>query len=298
MQVAGSVPGAPERPDPRAIAAKIRRLLEQGRYGAARLLIRALRPAGAEPLLAAELEARLLLAQGQASGALAVLDAELDQREPSSAGHLIRAELRLLAGDAVGAAIDAADALILAPSDANAKALLGQILLRLGRPSDAAACLHEALRARPRDEPIRLDLAAALDAAGDAEGSASVLAAGLTLNPGSPALRAAALSRRVRAGDFAAAVAMVASARRAFELDASEYTWLGHALSGLGRHREAADAYGIALKLTPEDPCLRHLAAAAGRRDADPATVEPNMGALHREGAMPVHGFAVPECAA
>ena len=38
----------------------------------------------------------------------------------------------------------------------------------------------------------------------------------------------------------------------------------GHALSSLGRHNEAAEAYVEALKLGPEDPYVRHLAATAG----------------------------------
>ena len=40
---------------------------------------------------------------------------------------------------------------------------------------------------------------------------------------------------------------------------------LGHALSSLGRHDDAADAYAAALKLAPEDAYVRHLVAAAGR---------------------------------
>lgn len=299
MQASGSVPQAPEHPDPQVLAAKARRLLEQCRYGAARLLIRAMRPAGAEPLLLAELEARFLLAQGQASAAFAVLDAAVEQEAPSAAGHLVRAELRLVAGDGVGAALDAADALILTPSDTNAKALLGHILLRLGRPSDAAACLQEALLACPREEPIRLDLATALDASGDVMGSGSVLAAGLALNPGSSVLRTAVLLYLVRAQDLEAAITMAMSARREFELDASEYALLGEALVGVSRYAEAADAYGAAVKLSPEDPYLRHRHVAALEFcNAASISVQPNMRLLRLGQVTPVQGLTEPECAA
>jgi predicted TPR repeat methyltransferase len=50
---------------------------------------------------------------------------------------------------------------------------------------------------------------------------------------------------------------------------------LGHALSSLGRHCEAKDAYADALKLAPEDPYVRHLVRAAGiLPDADRAPAE------------------------
>jgi predicted TPR repeat methyltransferase len=39
---------------------------------------------------------------------------------------------------------------------------------------------------------------------------------------------------------------------------------MGHALSSLGRHGEAGDAYAEALKLGPDDPYVRHLVAASG----------------------------------
>ncbi len=39
---------------------------------------------------------------------------------------------------------------------------------------------------------------------------------------------------------------------------------MGHALSSMDRHTEAADAYSEALKLGPQDPYVRHLVAASG----------------------------------
>lgn len=255
-------------PDPSALALKARALLDQGRPGAARPLVLALRPAGAEEAVAIEMEARLLLAQGRALEALAALDAGFEETGPSPALCLARADLRLRAGDAVGAACDAADAVILARDNVAAKALLGRALLLLGRSADAVACLDEALAAVPSAVATRLDLAAALDAAGQPQAAEAVLAAGIALAPGNAALRSAALLRSVRANDFTAVVAMAVSARRSAALDACGFGLLGHALSSLGRHGEAADAYVEALKLAPEDPYVRHLVASAGRCDA------------------------------
>ncbi len=255
-------------PDPLALAAKARALLDQGRPGAARPIIAALRPAGADGAAISEMEARLLVAQGRVQDAIAVVSAGLDEMGPSFALHLTRAELCLLSGDAVGAACDAAEAVILARSDVAAKALLGRALLQLGRAADAVTCLEEALAARPHTAPVRLDLAAALDADARPGASESVLADGIALDPGNAALHSAALLHRIRAKDYTVAVAMAVAARRNAALDARGCGLMGHALSSLGRYDEAADAYVEALKLAPEDSYLRHLVASAGRCDA------------------------------
>lgn len=255
-------------PDPDVLAMKARVLLGQRRPSAAQPLIRALRPAGAESAIAVELEARLLFAQGRAPEAIAVLDAGLDEAGPHAALYVTRAELRLHVGDAVGAARDAAEAVILARGNATAKALLGRSLLQLGRVADAVPCLDEALGSLPHAMQVRLDLVAALDAAAQPEAAESVLAAGIALEPGSAGLRSAALLRSIRAKDFTSAIAMATAARHDAALDACGFGLLGHALSSLGRHEEAADAYEEALKLAPEDSYVRHLVASAGRCDA------------------------------
>ena len=188
------------------------------------------------------------------------------QRSPSL--HLLRAELHLQAGDAVAAALEAADLVIADTGDANAKEFLGRTLLRLGRPSEATRCLGEVLRVRPDSEPLRLSLAYALASAGEPEGAVAVLADGIALNPCSSALRSAAMSHRLHTRDWESVVATAASARKHAALDAAGWASLGHALRSLGRQGDAAGAYATAAKLAPEDPCLRHLAAAAGRGTA------------------------------
>lgn len=256
------------RPDPPALAAKARRLLEQGRPGAAQPLVAALRPLGASPALAAELDARLLFAQGQAEAAITAIDACLDADGPSAGLYLTRSEMQLLAGNIGAAAVDAAEAVTLDPVCAPAKALLGRALLHLGRAADAVACLDEALAALPHAVSTRLDLATALDGIGAAELGDATIAAGVALDPGIATLRNAAVLRRIRAGDYPGAVAMAAAARHEAALDACGFGLMGHALASLGRLDEAADAYVEALKLAPDDPHVRHIVAASGRSDA------------------------------
>ncbi len=64
------------------------------------------------------------------------------------------------------------------------------------------------------------------------------------------------------------ALATALEARQDGMLDACGFGLLGHALSSLGRYDDAADAYVAASKLAPDDPYVRHLAAAAGRFEA------------------------------
>jgi predicted TPR repeat methyltransferase len=68
----------------------------------------------------------------------------------------------------------------------------------------------------------------------------------------------------LRGRDFCHAHQLAQEARSAGVADACTFGLMGHALSSLGRHIEASGAYAEALKLGPDDPYVRHLAAAAG----------------------------------
>jgi predicted TPR repeat methyltransferase len=68
----------------------------------------------------------------------------------------------------------------------------------------------------------------------------------------------------MRRRDFITAYQFAEEARVFGVADACCFGMMGHALSSLGRHTEAADAYGEAFKLGPNDPYVRHLVAASG----------------------------------
>ncbi len=178
-------------------------------------------------------------------------------------------------GDHAGAATDAAEAVILDNADPAAKAKLGVLMLELKRPADAVACLGEAVSMDPCNPTYREGLAAALEANGDADAGLATLNAGIADMPWRTELRNAAILLSIRRRDFTAAHRLAEESRAAGVMDACSFGLMGHALSSLGRHAEAADAYAEALKLGPDDPYVRHLAAATGiQSNATRAPVE------------------------
>lgn len=253
---------------------RVRGLMEQGHLAAARPLLSAVARIAPPSSELWELEARLALREGDAARALAILDWAVAAFPDSPALFRCRAGVRAQAGDVPGAACDAAEAVLCAPHDAQAKALLGMLLLELQRPADALACLAEALAAVPDDVSARVALARAQELSGAPADAAATLAEGAARLPGHSGLRTAAVLLAARRGAFREAVRLADQARRDGCADASVLGLLGHALSSLGRHAEAGEAYAAALHLAPEDSYVRHLVAAAGRI-ADPGRAPP-----------------------
>jgi predicted TPR repeat methyltransferase len=250
--------------DAAALTARVATLIEAGQLGAARpLLMAARRMVPPSPRLA-ELGALLALREGRFDLAQIELDAAVAETPEHPGLRKCRADLRRQLGDHDGAMADAAEAVILDRRDPAAKALLGVLLLERDRVTDATICLGEAVAAAPADPAYREGLAAAHEAGGDADAAMRTLIAGIAAAPGRVELRNAAILLSVRQRDFTAAVQLAEEARQAGVVDACSFGLKGHALSSLGRHEEASDAYADALKLGPDDPYVRHLVAASG----------------------------------
>jgi predicted TPR repeat methyltransferase len=247
-----------------ALTARLATLIEAGRLGAARPLLSAVRRLAPPSPRLAELAARLAMHEGRFDLAQAELDEAVTQAPENADLRKCRADLRMQMGDREGAAVDAAEAVILDRGDPVAKALLGVLMLELGRPADAIACLNEAVAADPANPAYREGLAAAQEAASDVNAALATLTDGIAAAPDSFTLRNAAALLSVRRRDFATAVRLAEEARLAGMADACLFGLKGHALSSMGRHSEAAEAYSEALKLGPDDPYVRHLVAASG----------------------------------
>lgn len=251
-------------PDADFLAARLTEMLAAGRTGAARPMLAALRRLTPPSPLLAELGALLALHEGRLGDARVELDVAIAAHPDHAGLRRCRADIRHRAGDISGASHDAAEAVVLEPANVAGKAILGILMMEGGRPADAVRCLAEARASLPADAAICEALSQAQAAAGDVEDAAATLAAGVAASPGSMSLRNASVLLAVRRRAFASAVALAEDARRDGMVDACLFGLKGHALTSLGRHDEAAEAYQEALKLGPEDPYVRHLVAAAG----------------------------------
>jgi predicted TPR repeat methyltransferase len=249
---------------PETLLQRAAALIDDGHTGAARALLAAVHRMSPGLPRQAELAARLALRDRQFDQARDVLDPAIREAPADPALRKLRAELRRELEDIPGAAADAAEAVVQDPSDPVAKALLGVLLLDLHRPDDAVACLREAVATEPANPAFREALAAAFDTSGDTDAALATLVDGIAAAPRLVSLRNAAVLHCVRRRDFTMADAIAEEARIAGVVDACLFGLKGHALSSLGRHAEAGGAYAEALKLGPEDPYVRHIAAAAG----------------------------------
>jgi predicted TPR repeat methyltransferase len=250
--------------DAEALTDRVAQLVAAGRIGAARPLLAAAKRLAPGSIRLADISARLALRSNMPGAATAEID-EAVETAPEHAGlRKRRAELRWQAGDIEGAARDAAEAVVLDREDPAAKALLGVLMLELGRTTDALACLTEAFGSAPGNSGFAAALATAHETAGDPDAALAILLRCVEAAPGRIDPRNAAILLCVRRRDYRQAARLAEDTRRAGIADACSFGLLGHALSSLGQHADAVDAYAEALKLGPQDPYVRHLVAAAG----------------------------------
>jgi predicted TPR repeat methyltransferase len=259
--------------DPDVLTQRADELLGAQRIGAARALLAAAQRLAPDGRPMASLAARIEMRAGNPSASIAALGQAIAVG-PRAELFMLRADARRQLGDIAGAATDAAEAVIHDRNDPAAKALLGVLMLELGRYDDAVACLREAVGNVPGDPSFREGLANAQLASGDPVAAAATYEAGIIAAPGSLSLRNAAILLAVRERDFARAVALADAACTVGIADACTFGLKGHALSSLGQHDEAAEAYGDALKLGPEDPYVQHMVAAASMRPGTPGAPE------------------------
>ena len=126
-------------PDADALTRRLSDLIAAGRIDAARPMLAALRRLTPPSARLAELAAMLAMREGRLGDARGELDAAISEHPGQAALHRCRAELRHRIGDLPGAALDAADAVVLDPAAPSGKAMLGMLMTELGRPADGCA---------------------------------------------------------------------------------------------------------------------------------------------------------------
>ena len=135
--------------DPETLTRRADELLGAQRLDAARTLMAAaqlLTPSGQRM---SSLAARMEMRGGHLSASIAALGQAIAVA-PRAELFMLRADARQQLGDMAGAAADAAEAVIHDRHDPAAKALLGVLMIELGRPEDAVRCLAEAVAAYRR----------------------------------------------------------------------------------------------------------------------------------------------------
>ena len=246
-----------------ALRSRAVQLIEAGRMGAARPILAAAQALAPDSPDLALLGARLALSTGAWDEANQQLDSAITAAPSDGALRKCRVEVRQRLGDREGAARDAAEAVICDRQDMQAKAMLGVTMLDLGRDLDGVACLTEAVAGAPEEMGYRIALATALEKLDHQEEALRVLMDGMEQCPDNISIRNAAIVLCIRRRDFHQAVRLAETARVLGIADANTFGMTGHALCSLGDHEQATAAYQEALKLSPEDPYVRHLVASS-----------------------------------
>lgn len=214
------------------------------RASAARFLDRAAFPATGES------------AAFSADDSTATLAADAAQRpnDPEATLPLIRG---LIANGDKGAALSRAqDIAAKNPGAPGAQVVLGDVLMLLNRPADAAAAYKRAADLR-FDEPTLLRLVDALDRGGKREEAANALALFLSQNPVNIAAQRLSAHWQLAAGDYDAAIDTLEDIRAQIgDGDAALNAELATAYAGVGETGTAVDFGEAAYGLAPANPAV------------------------------------------
>lgn len=211
--------------------------------------------------------------------------ARLWPRDP--AVHHAGAAIRLALDAPEAAAALAARALEIDPDHAPSAQVLGEVLLRQGRPSDAETCFRDALRSDPDLAPARRGLGRALMVLGRPDAAAEWLATAAEQASEDAGLRLALAEALAAAGRAEAALAAHDAAASLAPDDPRIRSRRAILLKNMGRRAEAEAGFAQALDLAPQqgaawanfarlhrfapgDPRLAALDAALARDDLSP----------------------------
>jgi predicted Zn-dependent protease len=233
--------------DPDIVAGRIGMLLRERRSGAVKPLLAALEKLAPDHQDLAALRASYCCQIGDFAAALAVLEAAILQSPGKAELHLLRSEVLFGQAAYAGAAIEAAEAILLAPNLTRAKSVLGLALLQLGQFDSALPCLAESFAADPSAIDVALGFAALAP-----EKAGAILIQAIAATPRLTLLRNALARRYLRLGDVAAASQVALQAVADGLADAESYCLLACAQMQQGCPNEAATSVARALSIAPE----------------------------------------------
>ncbi|MEP9358469.1 tetratricopeptide repeat protein [Sphingomonas sp. KR3-1] len=188
------------------------------------------------------------------STATLAADADNNPGDPDAIVPLIRAQIA--GGDKAGALAHARDIAAKNPGAAAAQLVLGDVLMLMNQPGDAAAAYKRAADLR-FDEPTMLRLVEALDRSGNREDAANALALFLSQNPSDIAAQRLSAHWQLAAGDYDAAIDTLEDIRsRIGDGDAALNAELAAAYAGAGETGTAVDFGEAAYGLAPANPAV------------------------------------------
>jgi predicted TPR repeat methyltransferase len=212
---------------------------------------------------------QLLIRQQRYAQAVNELTQALELEPTNIAWRMLRAKAHQLNSDITKAALDVADALILDPTNAANADQLGQIKMAIREYAAAAWCFSEAVRLAPNDFSYYRNLAMALAAADQIDGSIELYEKLIAAEPSFEGnyLALAELHIEQRQADRAAAVCARAMDSGLASIDLFRLAGIAANLNG---DSEAAVAfYNRGLTLDPENGGLKHLVNVTTNLSAD-----------------------------
>jgi tetratricopeptide (TPR) repeat protein len=137
------------------------------------------------------------------------------------------------------------------PSHVDALHLLGVLRHQQGQHAEAAALVRRAVKLRPEDAALQLNLGNALKALGQIDDAIEQFRNALTLAPSFPMAHYNLGNAYASAGRHEDAADSFEKSLRLQPDDASSHNNLGNALHALGRHEQAITSFRRALELRP-----------------------------------------------
>jgi tetratricopeptide (TPR) repeat protein len=206
----------------------------------------------------ANLEAFILIAQGDLAGADALVRETLSREPYNREALFAAAELDVARGKAGEAASRYREAARRYPDDRRALLSLALVLGSLGDAEGARSYASRAASAHPDDHRVRY-YAAYLDAAaGRLKDAAAGLSFALTLKPDYAPARSLLASVRYRLGEWEEAARLADEVIAADRANISAWYLKGLSYARLGRSVEARSVLSLALSVDPTDEFVRY----------------------------------------